>query len=55
MDDDCDQEWEAAYFECENLLSQKNPPIGVTGGCMNIHQCAKGLVSQLCGGNLVVN
>ena len=48
---DCDQEWRDARTKCAELLSQPNPPRGVTGGYKNIEDCAKGLVSEACGGN----
>ncbi|RDS82218.1 RHS repeat protein [Dyella monticola] len=51
--DDCEKEWEDAFRMCENYNSQPNPPRGITGGYTNLYQCAKGLVSQRCGGNRV--
>ncbi|WP_199099973.1 RHS repeat-associated core domain-containing protein [Dyella sp. ASV21] len=50
---DCDKEGEDAINMCEKLISQPDTPRGVTGGYRNIMQCAKGLVSQRCGGNRV--
>jgi hypothetical protein len=47
----CDKEWEAAYEICAELLSGPNPPRGITGGYNNIYDCARGLVSEACGGN----
>lgn len=52
-DADCEMEWELAYLDCEQWLSEPNPAKGVTGGCSSVHDCAKGLVSELCGGNSV--
>lgn len=51
--DDCEKEWEDAFRMCENYNTQRDPPRGVTGGYTNVYQCAKGLVSQRCGGNRV--
>jgi uncharacterized protein RhaS with RHS repeats len=51
---DCDQEWEDAYQTCGRELSKPNPCKGITGGYSNIHDCARGLVSERCGGNKVV-
>ena len=50
---DCDAEWEEAYATCEEELSKPNPNRGITGGYTNLHDCARGLVSQRCGGNRV--
>ena len=51
---DCDQEWEDAYEICGKELSKPNPCKGITGGYSNIHDCARGHVSQRCGGDKVV-
>jgi len=51
---DCDQEWEDAYQICGEELSKSNPCKGITGGYPNIHDCARGHVSERCGGNKVV-
>lgn len=48
---DCDEEWREAYRICADLLSRPNPPRGLTGGYKNIHDCARGFVSEECGGN----
>jgi RHS repeat-associated protein len=50
-DDDCDKEWAEAREACRQLLSQPNPPRRLTGGYTNIEDCARGLVSERCGGN----
>lgn len=50
---DCAREWQDALDDCERMLGQRNPPRGVTGGYTNIMQCAKGLVSERCGGNRI--
>jgi hypothetical protein len=47
----CKEEWEAARKQCIEWLSSPNPPRGVTGGYRNIEDCARGLVSERCGGN----
>jgi RHS repeat-associated protein len=51
--DDCQKEWDKAFEMCEEYIKQQDPPRGVTGGYTNVYQCAKGLVSQRCGGNRV--
>jgi hypothetical protein len=50
---DCAMEWTAAYLRCAELLSQPNPPRGLTGGYKSIAECARGFVSEECGGNPV--
>lgn len=52
-DSDCDQEWDDAYDICERELSRPKPARGVTGGYKTLFECAKGLVSERCGGNKV--
>ena len=52
-DEDCDKEWEAARATCRELLSRRNPPRGLTGGYKNIEDCARGFVTEECGGNPV--
>jgi RHS repeat-associated protein len=52
-DDDCAEEWAMAREMCRDLLSQPNPPRGLTGGYSSIEDCARGLVSEECGGNAV--
>ena len=48
----CDEEWDKAYEICGEEIG--GPNRGVTGGHTDIHSCAKGLVSQRCGGNRVI-
>jgi RHS repeat-associated protein len=48
---ECDKEWEDAYRDCRKMLASPNPPRGVTGGYTNLYDCARGLVSEECGGN----
>ncbi len=52
-DEDCDKEWEAARETCRELLSRRNPPRGLTGGYKNIEDCARGFVTEECGGNIL--
>jgi len=47
----CEQEWDRAYEICEREVNGCNP--GLTGGYTNLHDCARGLVSQRCGGNKI--
>jgi RHS repeat-associated protein len=48
----CEEEWAEALAEC---MKRRCDPdyFGVTGGYFNLMDCAKGLVSERCGGNLV--
>jgi hypothetical protein len=50
---DCQQEWSDARDQCIDLLTGPNPPRGITGGYSSIEDCARGLVSERCGGNPV--
>jgi len=49
----CQNEWAEARESCAKWLSSPNPPRGLTGGYQDIESCAKGHVSQACGGNAV--
>jgi RHS repeat-associated protein len=51
--DDCDKEWADARDMCRDELSKPNPNRGITGGYTDIENCARGLVSERCGGNPV--
>ena len=51
--DDCDAEWEEAYRICEVELAKPNPNPCMTGGYRDVASCARGLVSERCGGNRV--
>jgi hypothetical protein len=51
MSEECEEEWRQAEKRCRALLKGRNPPRGVTGGYLNVEDCAKGLVSWDCGGN----
>jgi RHS repeat-associated protein len=48
---DCDKEWDDARRRCAEELAKPNPSRPFTGGYDNIEDCAKGLVSEECGGN----
>jgi len=50
-DEDCDRQWEEARKMCEEELAKPNPCKGITGGYTNVNDCAKGLVTEDCGGN----
>jgi RHS repeat-associated protein len=54
VEEDCVDEWAEAYLMCAAWLSSPNPSLFSTGGYNNIADCARGLVSQRCGGNPVV-
>ena len=47
----CREEWDDARRQCAKWLSQPNPPRGPTGSYRNVEDCARGLVSEGCGGN----
>jgi hypothetical protein len=49
----CDEEWDYARRKCAELLAQRDPPRGVTGGYRNVEDCARGPVSERWGGNTV--
>lgn len=61
--DDCKREWAAARVRCRILIdeqlrqrtgrSKRRSLTGVTGGYYDIEKCARGLVSEACGGNKV--
>jgi RHS repeat-associated protein len=48
---ECAKEWEEAIRICSELLSRRDPPRGLTGGHTTVLGCAKGFVSEACGGN----
>jgi len=50
---DCDKEWADAYEMCRELLARPHPPRAMTGGYTDLANCARGLVSEECGGNPV--
>lgn len=59
----CEREWRDARRTCRQLIYEqmqqaagkrkKRSVIGVTGGYTDVEQCARGLVSERCGGNRV--
>ncbi len=49
----CDEEWDKAREHCRKLLNQPNPSCKRTGGYNDINNCARGLVSEKCGGNKI--
>ena len=61
---DCDKEWQEARRVCRDLIYEqmlqqagrrkKRSVAGVTGGYTDVEECARGLVSERCGGNKVV-
>jgi hypothetical protein len=53
LPDGCEQEWQEAMAYCLELLAMPNPPRRLTGGHTTVQGCAKGFVSQRCGGNAV--
>jgi len=54
-DDECEQEWNNAYAKCKELIkpNQSKSSKGVTGGYKNLNDCARGLVTEECGGNAI--
>jgi hypothetical protein len=47
----CKKEWETARKNCADWITQSDPPPGVTAGYKDIEDCARGVVSERCGGN----
>ncbi len=62
-EDECIKEWKEAERICRDLIMEeleqragrrrRRSVRGVTGGFTNVRECARGLVSQKCGGNRV--
>jgi len=52
--DGCAEEWNWAMKYCIDLLRSPNPSRNLTGGYKTPEGCAKGFVSQRCGGNKVI-
>ncbi|MEQ1890562.1 MAG: RHS repeat-associated core domain-containing protein, partial [Alphaproteobacteria bacterium] len=50
---DCEQERQEAENMCRKELAKPNPNRGITGGHKNVADCARGLISEKCGGNPV--
>jgi hypothetical protein len=53
LPEDCEAEWAKAREICSQLLDMPKPPRGLTGGHTTIDGCARGFVSERCGGNRV--
>ncbi len=51
--DECREEWDEAYRICCEELAKPNPSRGITGGHSSLEACARGHVSEDCGGNPV--
>lgn len=52
-EEDCAEQWDHARKVCEEELARKYPRRGRTGRFPGIEECARGWVSQLCGGDVV--
>jgi hypothetical protein len=52
-DPDCDQEWQEAREACREELAKPHPSGVRTGRYRDVEECARGLVSERCGGNKV--
>lgn len=52
-DPDCDQEWKEAREQCKEELAKPHPSRVRTGSYQDVEECARGLVSERCGGNKV--
>jgi hypothetical protein len=52
-DFECEAEWAEALDECVRELMKSTPSKRMTGGHADVYDCAKGLVSERCGGNPV--
>jgi hypothetical protein len=50
---DCGEQWKDARRTCVEELAKPNPNRGITGGYTDTENCARGLVSEECGGNKV--
>lgn len=48
---ECQEQWRQARADCVEELSKRDPIRGMTGGYTNVEDCARGLVSEICGGN----
>src|SRR5262249_42903524 len=48
---ECREEWRDAREQCAEWLAGPNPPRGPAGRVPNVEECARGLVSERCGGN----
>lgn len=52
-DPECEHEWRDARAICVRELNKPSPNCKITGGYKNVESCARGLVSERCGGNAV--
>lgn len=52
-DEECGAQWDWAFKYCEELLKGQCPSPGQTGGHKDVYNCAKGYVTQSCGGNRI--
>lgn len=50
-DEQCQEEWDDARRKCRNLLTSQNPSRRLTGGYTDLEDCARGFVTEQCGGN----
>src|SRR6266566_41169 len=50
---ECEKEWAEAFADCAKELAKPHPSRAITGGYNNLYDCARGLVSEACGGNPV--
>jgi hypothetical protein len=50
---DCDEQWRRAREMCRTELDKEHPDPDFTGGFMDVESCARGVVSEECGGNKV--
>ena len=53
MPEGCDSEWAWAVQYCNQLLAASSPSRSLTGGHATTLGCAKGFVSERCGGNAI--
>jgi hypothetical protein len=49
----CKEEWDHARETCIGWLTSPDPPRNASGGYKSLEDCARGLVSERCGGNPV--
>jgi len=52
-DPDCDEEWDTARKRCRDELAKPYPSRTITGGHLDVEDCARGHVSERCLGNEV--
>lgn len=49
----CKEEWKTGREMCEEQFLKQGRDLGVTGGYEDVENCARGIVSEACGGNEV--